>query len=156
MSVSRSQILTEFKSLSEPKLVHEGNFPSDTAYRVFTNQGGYHVETDEYLIDGPFEMSEDEYEETLRLVEEDDTSAGYWELSEEHIRMVEAGCEPEVQYYRYQIIDQDEIPMFSEDSDELEQILIDDVLKYAECQPWDEMSDAELDEWYAWFRHLEE
>ena len=139
MPIIRSQMLQVLKSIDEPKLIHEGDDAKDSGLRVFTRDGGYYGETDEYLIDGPFEMSEEDYQQALKIVDEDEESEDYWDPPEEHIQMVEAGCEPGVQYYRYQTSDEDDNPTFSEDFDELEQLLIDDIIRDADCQVWDEL-----------------
>jgi len=155
MPINRSQMLKVLKAINEPKLIHEEDYAKDRGLRVFTSEGGYSCETDEYLIDGPFEMSEEDYQEALTIVDEDEDSANYWDPPEEHIQMVEAGCEPGVPYYRYQTSDEDDNPTFSEDFDELEQLLIDDIIRDVDCEVWDEMSDSELEEWYSWLGYSE-
>jgi hypothetical protein len=64
--------------------------------------------------------------------------------------MVQAGCEPEMPYYRYQMDVRAEGPVFSEDRDELVTMLIEDVMDLVDCQLWDEMKDTELEDWYTW------
>ena len=155
MPINRSQMLKILKSIDEPKLVHESDDAKDSGLRVFTSEGGYYSETDEYLIDGPFEMSDEDYQEALAIADEDEDSENFWDPPEEHVQMVEAGCELGVQYYRYQTSDEDDNPTFSEDFDELEQLLIDDIIRDVECQLWEEMSDSELEEWYLWLGYSE-
>jgi hypothetical protein len=155
MPINRSQLLTVLKSIGEPKLVQESDDAKDSGLRVFTSEGGYYSETDDYLIDGPFEMSEEDYQEALRVADEDEDSETYWDPPEEHTQMVEAGCEPGVQYYRYQTPDEDDNPTFNEDIDELKQLLIDDIIRDVDCQVWEEMTDSELEEWYSWLGYPE-
>ncbi len=35
-------------------------------------------------------------------------------------------------------------------------MLIEDILNHIDCQPWDEMTDAELEDWYIWFGYADE
>ena len=72
------------------------------------------------------------------------------DLSEEELEMIEAGCEPEISYYRYQMDVRGENPVFSEERDELVAMLIEDVMDFSDCQFWDEMEYTELEGWYTW------
>ena len=76
--------------------------------------------------------------------------ANLLDLSEDQLAMVEAGCEPEIPYFRYQMDLRAEDPVFSEERDELVAMLIEDVMDLAECQLWDEMKDRELEDWHTW------
>ncbi|MEE4606650.1 MAG: hypothetical protein V2J65_35585, partial [Desulfobacteraceae bacterium] len=150
MTVDRKQMLDELKSIEDPKLIQEGDFQSDNILRIVSSQGGYRLEIDAFPIDGPFEISSDEYTEMSKLDEEGDDGDGLLDLSEDQLEMVQAGCEPEMPYYRYQMDVRAEGPIFSEDRDELVTMLIEDVMDLVDCQLWDEMKDTELEDWYTW------
>ena len=150
MTVDRKQMLDELKSIEDPKWIQEGDFQSDNILRIVSSQGGYRLEIDAFPIDGPFEISSDEYTEMSKLDEEGDDGDGLLDLSEDQLEMVQAGCEPEMPYYRYQMDVRAEGPIFSEDRDELVTMLIEDVMDLVDCQLWDEMKDTELEDWYTW------
>ena len=150
MSVSRKQMIEEFKSIEDPKLIQEGDSQSDNILRVVSSQGGYRLEIDAFPIDGPFEISSDEFDEMAKMDEDGDDVEGLLDLSEDQLEMVEAGCEPEIPYFRYQMDVRAEGPVFSEDKDELTAMLIDDIMDLVDCQFWDEMKDSELEDWYTW------
>ena len=150
MTVDRKQIIDELKSIEDAKLIQEGDFQSDNILRIVSSQGGYRLEIDAFPIDGPFEISSDEYTEMSKFDEEGDDGDGLLDLSEDQLEMVQAGCEPEMPYYRYQMDVRAEGPVFSEDRDELVAMLIEDVMDLVDCQLWDEMKDTELEDWYTW------
>ena len=150
MTVDRKQMIDELNSIEDPKLIQEGDFQSDNILRIISSQGGYRLEIDAFPIDGPFEISSDEYSEMGNLDEDGDDVEGLLDLSEDQLEMVQAGCEPEIPYYRYQMDVRAEGPVFSEDRDELVEMLIEDVMDLVDCQLWDEMKDAELEDWYTW------
>ena len=150
MAVTRKQMIEELKSIVDPKLIQEGDFQSDNIIRIISSQGGYRLEVDAFPIDGPFEISSDEFNEFSRMEEEGDDLEGLLDLSEDQLEMVEAGCDPEIPYFRYQMDVRSEGPVFSEDRDELVAMLIEDAMDLVDCQTWDEMKDAELEEWYTW------
>ena len=150
MSVSRKQMIEELKSIEEPKLIQEGDSQFDIILRVFSSQGGYRLEADAFPIDGPFEISSDEYNEIANMDEDGEGPEILLDLSEDQLEMVEAGCEPEIPYFRYQMDVRAGDPVFSEERDELVAMLIDDVMDLVECQFWDEMKDSELEDWYTW------
>jgi len=156
MDVKREKILSELKSIDEPKLVHEGSFPNDQTLRVFTGEGGYLFQTDEHPISGPLILSGDEYEEARRTVEEDENVEEHWEPSEQHIEMFRAGCEPGINYYRYFMNVRSEDPIYSVDLRALEEMLIEDIMDNIDCELWTEMTDADLEEWYLWYEHSRE
>jgi hypothetical protein len=131
-------------------LIQEGDFQSDNILRIVSSQGGYRLEIDTFPIDGPFEISSDEYSEMGKLDEDGDDVEGLLDLSEDQLEMVQAGCEPEMPYYRYQMDVRADGPVFSEDRDELVEMLIEDVMDLVDCQLWDEMKDTELEDWYTW------
>ena len=103
MTVDRKQMLDELKSIEDPKLIQEGDFQSDNILRIVSSQGGYRLEIDAFPIDGAFEILSDEYTEMSKLDEEGDDGDGLLDLSEDQLEMVQAGCEPEIPYYRYQM-----------------------------------------------------
>ena len=150
MTVDRKQMIDELNSIEDPKLIQEGDFQSDNILRIISSQGGYRLEIDAFPIDGPFEISSDEYSEMGKLDEDGDDVEGLLDLSEDQLEMVQAGCEPEIPYYRYQMDVRAEGPVFSEDRDELLEMLIEDVMDLVDCQLWDEMKDTELEDWYTW------
>lgn len=150
MTVNRKQMIDELKSIEDPKLIQEGDFQSDNILRIVSSQGGYRLEIDAFPIDGPFEISSDEYTEMGKMDEDGDDVEGLLDLSEDQLEMVQAGCEPEMPYYRYQMDVRAEGPVFSEDRDELVEMLIEDVMDLVDCQFWDEMKDTELEDWYTW------
>lgn len=150
MTVDRKQMINELKSTEDPKLVQEGDFQSDNILRVISSQGGYRLEVDAFPIDGPFEISLDEFSQIAKMDEDADDVENRLDLSEDQLEMVEAGCEPEIPYYRYQMDVRAGGPVFSEERDELVAMLIDDVMDLVECQFWDEMKDSELEDWYTW------
>ena len=150
MTVDRKQMINELKSTEDPKLVQEGNFQSDDILRVISSQGGYRLEVDAFPIDGPYEISLDEFSQIAKMDEDGDDVENLLDLSKDQLEMVEAGCEPEIPYYRYQMDVRAGDPVFSEERDEMVAILIDDVMDLVECQFWDEMKDSELEDWYTW------
>ena len=149
MSVDKKQMIEELRSIEEPKLIQEGDFQTDNILRVISTQGGYRLEIDAFPIDGPFEISSDEFNQ-IANVDEDDDLQGLLDLSEDQLEMMEAGCEPEIPYFRYQMDVRGENPVFSEERDELVAMLIEDVMDLVDCQYWDEMKDTELEDWYTW------
>ena len=150
MTVDRKQMINELKSTEDPKLVQEGDFQSDNILRVLSSQGGYPLEVDAFPIDGPYEISLDEFNQIAKLDEDGDDVDNLLYLSEDQLEMVEAGCEPEIPYYRYQMDARAGDPVFSDERDELVAMLIDDVMDLVECQFWGEMKDCELEDWYTW------
>ena len=149
MSVDKKQMIEELKSIEEPKLIQEGDVQFDNILRVISSQGGYRLEIDAFPIDGPFEISLDEFNQIADMDEEDDLQS-LLDLSEDQLEMMEAGCEPEITYFRYQMDVRGENPVFSEERDELVAMLIEDVMDLVDCQFWDEMKDTELEDWYTW------
>ena len=150
MTLDRKQMIDELKSIENAKLIQEGDFQSDNILRIVSSQGGYRLEIDAFPIDGPFEISADEFNEMVKMDEDGDDVDGLLDLSEDQLEMVQAGCEPEIPYFRYQMDERSEDSVFSEDRDELVAMLIEDVMDLADCQPWDEMNDTELEDWYTW------
>jgi hypothetical protein len=148
MTVDRKQMIDELKSTEDPKLVQEGDFQYDNILRVISSQGGYHLEIDVFPIDGPYEISSDEISQINKMDEDGDDVENLLDLSENTLEMVEAGCEPEIPYFRYQMDLQAQDPVYSEEKDELVAMLIEDVMDLVECQFWDEMKDSELEDWY--------
>jgi hypothetical protein len=147
MTEGRSQMIKELKAIQEPRLVNESDFQGDGILRVISSEGGYCLDVDEAYIDGPFYISENEYNEVKDI---DEDSSEFMDSSEDQFEMIEAGCEPGIAYFRYQNEFRKEGPVFSEDSNELEAILIGDVMDMADCQTWENMSNSELEEWYEW------
>lgn len=150
MTVDKKQMIHELKSIEDPILIQEGDFQTDNTLRVISSQGGYRLEVDAFPIDGPFEISSDEFNEISKMGEDGDDVEGLLDLSGDQLEMVEAGCEPEIPYFRYQMDVRAEGPVFSEDKDELTAMLIEDVMDLVDCQLWDEMKDSELEAWYTW------
>ena len=89
-----------------------------------------------------------------RVVEEDGDAEEYWQPPQEHIEMVDAGCASGVEYYCYRMNVRSESPIYSENPDELKQMLIEDIMENIDCEPWDEMSESDLNEWYIWFGYV--
>jgi len=150
MTMDRKQMIGELKSTEDPKLVQEDDFQSDNVLRVISSQGGYRLEVDAFPIDGPYEISSDGLIQIAKMEEDGDDVENLLDLSEDQLEMVEAGCDPEIPYFRYQMDLRAEDPVFSEAKDELVAMLIEDVMDLAECQFWDEMNDSELEDWYTW------
>jgi hypothetical protein len=150
MSMTRKQMIGELESIEEPKLIQEGDFQSDNILRVISSEGGYRLEVDAFPIDGPFEVSSDELTEIAKMDDDGEGLEGLLDLSEDQLEMVEAGCEPGIPYFRYQMDVRAEGPVFDEDRDELTAMLIEDVMDLVDCQFWDEMKDSELEDWYTW------
>ena len=150
MTVDRKKMIDELKSTEDPKLIQEGDFQSDNILRVISSQGGYRLEVDAFPIDGPYEISSDEFSQVAKMDEDGDNVEGLLDLSEDQLEMVEAGCEPEIPYFRYQMDVRAEGPVFSEEKEELVAMLIEDVMDLVDCQFWDEMKDSELEDWYTW------
>ena len=149
MSVDKNQMIEELGSIEEPRLIQEGDVQFDNILRVISSQGGYRLEIDAFPIDGPFEISLDEFNQIADMDEEDDLQS-LLDLSEDQLEMMEAGCEPEITYFRYQMDVRGENPVFSEERDELVAMLIEDVMDLVDCQFWDEMKYTELEDWYTW------
>ena len=99
MLASRKQMIEELKSIEEPKLIQEGDIQSDNILRVVSSQGGYRLETDSFPIDGPFEISSDEYNEMANMNEDGEGPEILLDLSEDQLEMVEAGCDAIQGYY---------------------------------------------------------
>jgi hypothetical protein len=157
MSVTRKQMIGELESIEEPKLIQEGDFQSDNILRVISSEGGYRLEVDTFPIDGPFEISSDEFNEIAKMDENGgDDLEGLLDLSEDQLEMVEAGCEPGIPYFRYQMDVRAEGPVFDEDRDELTAMLIEDVMDMVDCQFSDEMKDSELEDWYTWSTYADD
>jgi hypothetical protein len=150
MKVTRKKMIEELKAIEEPALVHEGDLKVDSVLRVISSEGAYRLEVDEFPIDGPFEISDDEFNEISKLDLEGDDSSEFFDITADQMEMVEAGCDPGIPYFRYQMNVREEGPVFNEDRDELEAILVDDVMDIVECNTWEDMSDTELEEWYNW------
>jgi len=150
MSVDRKQMIEELRSIEEPKLIQEGDVQYDNVLRVISSQGGYRLEVDAFPIDGPFEISSDDFNEMAKMDDDGDDVEGLMDLSEDQQEMVEAGCQPEIPYFRYQMDVRGENPVFSEERDELVAMLIEDVVDLLDCQFWDEMKYTELEDWYIW------
>jgi len=150
MSVDRKQMIEELRSIEEPKLIQEGDVQYDNILRVISSQGGYRLEVDAFPIDGPFEISSDDFNEMAKMDDDGEDMEGLLDLSEDQLEMVEAGCEPEIPYFRYQMDVRGENPVFSEEKDELVAMLIEDVVDLLDCQFWDEMKYTELEDWYIW------
>lgn len=150
MPMGKEQMIEALKSIEEPKLIQESDFQSDSILRVISSQGGCHLEVDVFPIDGPFEISQDDFNGMTNMTEEDDDFEGLLDASEDQLEMIEAGCEPEIPYFRYQMDVRRELSVFSEDRDELVGMLIEDVMNLVDCQLWEEMTDTELEEWYTW------
>ena len=149
MSLSRKQMIEELGSIKEPRLIQEGDLQSDNILRIISSQGAYRLEIDAFPIDGPFELSSDEFNQIANMDEEQDFQ-GLLDPTSEQLEMIEAGCEPGIPYYRYQMDVRGENPVFSEDREELVVMLIEDVMDLLDCQYWDEMEDAELEDWHTW------
>ncbi|MDJ0817953.1 MAG: hypothetical protein QNJ58_17205 [Desulfobacterales bacterium] len=147
MAIGRKQMFKVLKAIQEPRLVPESDFQGDGIIRVISGEGGYCLDVEEVYIDGPFYVSENEYDE---IPDMDEDSSDFMDSSEDQLEMIEAGCEPGIAYFRYQNEIRKEGPVFSEDRNELESILIGDVMDVADCQTWDDMSTSELEEWYEW------
>jgi hypothetical protein len=150
MTMDKKQMMNELKSIEDPKLIQEGDFQSDNILQVISSQGGYRLEVAAFPIDGPFEISSDEFNVMAKMDEDGKDAEGLLDLSEDQLEMVEAGCEPETPYFRYQMDVRSEGPVFSEEKDELVAMLIEDVMDLVDCQFWDEMKDSELEDWYTW------
>jgi hypothetical protein len=150
MSLSRKQMIEELKTIEEPQLIQEGDFQSDNILRIITSQGGYRLEVDAFPINGLFEISSDEYNEVTKVDEDGDDLESLLDLDEDQLEMVEADCEPELPYFRYQMDVWAEGPVFSEEKEELVAMLIEDVMDLVDCQFWHKMKDTELEDWYTW------
>ncbi len=150
MTVNKKQMIEELKSIEDPTLIQEGDFQSDNILRVISSQGGYRLEVDAFPIDGPYEISSDEFNQIAKMDEDGDELDNMLDLSQDQLEMVEAGCEPGIPYFRYQMDMRAEGPVFSEEKDELTAMLIEDVMDLVDCQFWDEMKDSELEDWYTW------
>jgi len=150
MTMTRKKMIAELKAIEEPKLIQESEGQTDNILRIISSQGGYRLEVDAFPIDGPFEISLDEYREMSKLDEDGDDVEGLLDLSEDQLEMVEARCDPEIPYFRYQMDVREGVPVFSEEKDELVAMLIEDVMDLVDLQDWDEMKDVELEEWYTW------
>ena len=150
MTMTRKMMIAELKAIEEPKLIQESEGQTDNILRIISSQGGYRLEVDAFPIDGPFEISLDEYREMSKLDEDGDDVEGLLDLSEDQLEMLEAHCDPEIPYFRYQMDVREGVPVFSEEKDELVAMLIEDVIDLVDLQDWDDMKNAELEEWYTW------
>jgi hypothetical protein len=115
MSVSRQQMMGKLGSIEKPKLIQESDLQSDNILRVISSEGGYRLEVDAFPIDGPFEVSSDEFKEIAKMEEENgDDLEALLDLSEDQLEMVETGCEPGIPCFRYQLDVRAEGPVFDE------------------------------------------
>ena len=76
MTVDRKKMIDELKSTEDPKLIQEGDFQSDNILRVISSQGGYRLEVDAFPIDGPYEISSDEFSQVAKMDEDGDDVEG--------------------------------------------------------------------------------
>ena len=113
MTVARKQMIEELISIEEPKLIQESDAQTDNILRIISSQGGYRLEVDAFPIDGPFEISLDEYREMSKLDEDGDDVEGLLDLSEDQLEMLEAGCDPEIPYFRYQMDVREGVPVLA-------------------------------------------
>ena len=81
MSVDRKQMIEELRSIEEPKLIQEGDVQYDNILRVISSQGGYRLEVDAFPIDGPFEISSDDFNERAKIDDDGDDVEGLLDLS---------------------------------------------------------------------------
>ena len=147
MAMSKKKLVALLKSIEKPRLVSEEDPLNDSIVRIIAPEGAYFVEYDEYPIDGPYEIPDDEFDEALNIFEQGEDSEGYIEAPEGHMEMVESGCEPGIPYYRYNSLARGERSVFNDDLQELEEMLIEDVMDSIDETPWEEMTVAELKEW---------
>ena len=148
MAISKKKLVSLLQSVEKPRLVREDESPIDGLVRIIAPEGAYCVEYDEFPIDGPFEIPDDEFDEALNIFEQGEDSEGYIEAPEGHMEMVESGCEPGIPYYRYQSLARGERSVFNDDMEELEEMLIEDVMDSVDEIPWEEMTVKELKEWH--------
>jgi hypothetical protein len=147
MANRRKHLIKALKAIQEPRLVPEIDYQGDGTIRVISSEGGYCLDVDDVYIDGPFYISENEYNEMSDM---DEDSPDFMDSSEDQLEMIETGCEPGIAYFRYQNEVRNEGPVYSEDRSELESILIGDVMDVVDCQTWEDMPTSELEEWYEW------
>jgi hypothetical protein len=150
MTVNRKQMIDDLRTTEDPKLIQEGDIQYDNILRVISSQGGHRLEVDAFPIDGPYEISSDNINQIANMSEYGLDLENLIDLSEAELEMVEAGCEPGIPYFRYQMDVRGGAPVFSEEKDELVAMLIDDVMDLVDCQFWDDMKDSELEDWYTW------
>ena len=148
MTVNKKKLVALLTSIEKPKLIYEEDSPTDGLVRIVAPEGAYAIDYDEYPIDGPFEIPDDEFDEALSLFELGEDSEGYIEAPEGHMEMVESGCEPGIPYYRYQSFARGERSVFNDDLEELEEMLVEDVMDSIDAIPWEEMTATELREWH--------
>ena len=150
MKFDRKNALKKLTSINVPVLVPEGEIPDCKSFRIFTEECGYLVEFDEPPVTGLYEISDDEIEAYQQIIE-DEGADGFFETGDVAAEMFQADCEPDIPYYRYQLIDIDEEPVFSENLDEFAERLIEDIIGNEDCQMWDNMSNEDLEEWLRWY-----
>ena len=148
MAMSKKKLVNLLTSVEKPKLIYDSDNPAETLVRIIAPEGAYCVDYDDFPIDGPFEIPDDEFDEALSLFEQGEDSEGYIEAPEGHMEMVESGCEPGIPYYRYQSLARGERSVFNDDLEELEEMLIEDVMDSIDATPWEEMTSDELQEWH--------
>lgn len=148
MVISKKKLVNLLQSVEKPKLIYDTDDLIDSLVRIISPEGAYCIEYDEFPIDGPFEIPDDEFDEALNLFEQGEDSEGYIEAAEGHMEMVESGCEPGIPYYRYQSLARGERSVFNDDLQELEEMLIEDIMDSVDETPWQEMIVAELQEWH--------
>jgi hypothetical protein len=152
MGKKREKMLKALESIDGP-IIKEG-VPCEVymPFRIFTEDGGAIAYTPIHPIDGPYMFSDEEYKEVIELINDNEL----YELEDYYgddceidiIQMVNAGCKPNTEYYRFRMDESDE-PQFSEDYDKLESELFYWVFEFIDgYKPWDKMDDYELEDWY--------
>ena len=126
MEKNREKILKALKSIDEPLIIKDIATEIYQQFRVLTDDSGAIAWTPIQPIDGPFMFSDQEYQEALKLINENDIR---WlesfygdDCDTDIIQMIGAGCKPNTEYYRFRMDESDE-PKFSENYDELEDSL---------------------------------
>ena len=88
MAISKKKLVSLLQSVEKPRLIREEDSLTDGIVRIIAPEGAYCVEYDDFPIDWPFEITDDEFDEALSIFEQGEDSEGYIEAPEGHMEMV--------------------------------------------------------------------
>ena len=141
-----SNILKELLSLDENYAWCSDIESNDI--QVITSKGLYEgFSREEYPIEGPFVLSEESYRE-LSTKESDNNEGDNYsdDIDDEVLEMFKAGCEPEIEYYRYSADISEDEDFF--EWDDMVDDFVDKLVENEDPLPWEDLNEEELMNWY--------